>query len=255
MPYSLLKRNSITIARNEVGKGLISILKRNFKGITNNEILNNNEIKLEIEHIEVVKDQVFPIRSHATGLYEGDGRECPTCHKKYKSKSSFCRHPCRRKIANNGNTFFTCSSCHSAFSSKRTLDFHAKKNCSSVEGKQRKCIEPNCDFYFYHISTLYSHLEEHHFGYSVEHKQFPNLDEFNKWKENENKTHFISMYCRSGVKTIGTTQYSYYLCNFNRAPKKKKRRLKHREEKKIYMEKRSDSSFRMPGKDVGESYG
>ena len=70
---------------------------------------------------------------------------------------------------------------------------------------------------FHQIKSMYKHLkEDHSWPCETELRTFNSLSEFTKWKEEEDKDHYMNMYKITGKKANGESEHHYYVCNFNR---------------------------------------
>lgn len=146
-------------------------------------------------------------------IYDGEGRLCDDCQVRYTSKSSYCRHPCRRK---NKNDAIICDICKATLSSREILARHKKTiHDKGKSSNLRPCWMEDCSDRFYHVSSLYKHLEEvHSWGAKTDEITFSSVEAFQAWKTEEDKSHYLRLYKRNVKKKAGDPVWWLLTCNF-----------------------------------------
>ncbi|XP_072034289.1 uncharacterized protein [Amphiura filiformis] len=115
---------------------------------------------------------------------------------------------------------FTCMSpgCTKIFAANYNLKRHmikAHKINAISDNLNIKCLHPTCTNQFVHVTKMLTHLEDEH-GVEIQREKltFKTLDEFYKWKENEQTTNFVYFSKYQGVATPkdGDSVVLYFKC-------------------------------------------
>lgn len=114
---------------------------------------------------------------------------------------------------------FSCKECNANFSRKDNLKRHMirthKREHFDEEdvNKKNACIHPGCSKVFYHKTKLIQHIEEEHsVSLQTENIVFKTMQDFLKWKEQEEQNNYVFFSKCSGTTESKKASYSYYAC-------------------------------------------
>ncbi|XP_065224695.1 uncharacterized protein LOC135848663 [Planococcus citri] len=124
-------------------------------------------------------------------------------------------------IENDENKEYSCQNCGKIFRKKCNLQRHVNRSvCSDKDAVKRcklKCWENECSALFYKQIDLVQHLREHHGRtLGIERLEFPDLEAFEKWKNEENSIKFMNARKLTGSKRSSRGLSYYYVCQFYR---------------------------------------
>ena len=115
---------------------------------------------------------------------------------------------------------FKCDICSKLFNRKDSLKrhyisvHHTEKLVDNV--KRTKCFHSGCSKELYHNKKLLEHMKaEHNINIQGENLTFDSIDEFMKWKEEEEASNYVYFSKHGGDKVTKNGSISYYYCQFD----------------------------------------
>ena len=114
---------------------------------------------------------------------------------------------------------YKCKQCDTKCSRKDNLKRHMRKkhNQETYEdedvNKKSVCVYPGCLKSFYHKTKLIEHIaQDHLLSCQVENVVFKSMQEFEKWKQQEEASNYVYFSKSSGTAEGKNASYSYYAC-------------------------------------------
>ena len=151
--------------------------------------------------------------------------KCKFCCKVFAQARNVSRHE-RHCVANprQSSKKFQCDICFKTFPRLDHLKNHQKKPClvenANIHQARSKCMIPDCEEVFFHKSSLLEHIKHKHGSAFTEpvHIDFPSLNDFIMWKDNEEEKNYSYFSMQSG-ESNKKRQVIYLYCQHDGSAK------------------------------------